>query len=399
MPAPSQRLTNARRSSASSRATAAVKKDAKERTAPSERTVAQKVITEEFVGLPVDGVDAEATPASGSSSRNTSIRSSRRLAATGSSTSIRTAVSGKRSARLPLTPEEQAAKRKATRSVLILLGGVAVAMIVVVIAILALTHKDPAVEAAQSKLATLQTVIPSLGTRAAYEEAKATLAGIPDLPALAADKAQLAKDLAAREAAVLHTEHELKVNDNRRSLLSQLAKLTDPAVDLTQLATDCQAFLKNPVDPSAAPSPEFAAEFASAVGDIQVRLASVTAERARRETAATTGAVQKVQLEVEALLKDEKFAAADALVSDAAGKFPKADFTNVRKTIADSAASAWASVEVFVDARFKDYATPGITATVRQSALAEAKSRLDQVISAWGIPTYVSQAEALKAKY
>ena len=385
-----------------------VKKDVKERPAPSERTVAQKVITEEFVSLPVDGIDAEAlesrAPTPGSSTAvsgrtASSIRSSRRMVATGATTSNRAAVSDRRSARLPLTPEELAAKRKATRSMLILLAGVAVAMIVVVIAVLALTHKDPAVEAAQGKLASLRTTIPTLATKVAYDEAKSVLAGIPDLPALAPDKAQLGKDLAAREAAVLHAEREVKVNENRRSLLAQLAKLTDPATNLIRLEFECQAFVKNPVEPTAAPSPEYAAEFASAVGDIQVRLASVTSELARREAAATTGAVQKVRLEVEALLKDEKFAAADALVGEAAGKYPKADFAKVRKSIADSAASTWASVEVYVDARFKDYASPGITASVRQQALTEAKARLDRVISTWGIPTYVSQAEALKAKY
>jgi hypothetical protein len=409
MPVPSRRLTSARRSSASSRSTAAIKKDGKQPSAPSERTAAQKTRTEEFVGLPdagLAGLEA-ATPATPSapaagapaSARSASIRSSRRVVATGATTSNRTAVSGPRATRQLLTPEEREAKRKASRSMLLILGGVAVAMIVVVIAVLALTHRDPVIEAAQGKLAALRTAIPTLTTKAAYDEALATLAGIPDLPVLAASKAQLSKSLAAREAAVLHAAREVRVSDNRRAILAQLARLTDPAVDLARLAADAQAFVLNPVEPTAAPNPDYATEFASAVGDIQVRLASVNAELARRATAATTGAVQKIQLEVDALLKEEKFAAAETLVTEAAGTYPKADFAKVRKSIADSAASTWTSVEVYVDARFKDYASPGITATVRQQVLAEAKARLDGVISTWGIPTYISQAEALKAKY
>ena len=135
------------------------------------------------------------------------------------------------------------------------------------------------------------------------------------------------------------------------------------------------------------------------MNDIQIRLASIVSERGRRDQANTTGVVQKVQLEVEALVKAEKFAEATALIDTNTDRFPRADFSRVRTFVNDSAKSAWTSVSGYVETRYADYAAPGITPSVRQQALEAARARLDKVISTWGIDSYVSQAKELRAKY
>ena len=277
--------------------------------------------------------------------------------------------------------------------------GVAVTAVIVALLVLVVFKKDPLAEEASSKLASVQSSLGSISNRAGFVEISKLLASVPDLPAVAQRKAELKKELAKLEDKVAKSERDARVADNRKMLLEQLAKLTDPATDLDKLALDCQAFVKNPVDTSAVPDPSLTTEFANAINDIQARLTSIEVERNRRTAAVTTDIAQRVQLDVESLIKAEKFADATKLIDENAAKYPKADLGRARTYVTDSAASAWTSVKGFVENRYKDYASPGITQTVRQKALAEAHARLDVVISTWGIDTFTTQARDLRAKY
>lgn len=384
MPVPSQRRSSVRRSPASSSSSRG----------PAKGTQ-QKAETEEIeVGKP-DGAEDSSALNTAASGRSSSVRSSRRVRAA----SGRTSGSGKTSSRREKSPEDLAKRRQAIKSLLMIAIGVAVAVVLVAVLVLVVFKKDPVLEDASAKLAQVQSSLSTLDTRAKFEEVQQVLKSVPDLPATAARKAELGKALADIETQVASKEREARVASNRGILLAQLAKLTDPAIDLDKLAIDCLAFTKNPVDPTAAPSPDYVTEFSAAVNDIQVRLAPIETERGRRETAGTTGAAQRVQLEVESLVKEEKFAAALALIDENAGKFPKADFGRVRTFVTESAASNWTSVQGYVETRYADYAAPGITQSMRQKALEEARARLDRVIANWGIDSYVSQAKDLRGKY
>ena len=277
--------------------------------------------------------------------------------------------------------------------------GVAVTVAIVAVLVLVVFKKDPLAEEASSKLASVQSSLGSISNRAGFVEISKLLASVPDLPAVAQRKAELKKELAKLEDKVAKSERDARVADNRKMLLEQLAKLTDPATDLDKLGLDCQAFVKNPVDTSAVPDPNLTTEFANAINDIQTRLTSIEVERNRRLAAVTTDVAQRVQLNVESLIKSEKFAEATKLIDENAAKYPKADLGRARTYVTDSAASAWTSVQGYVENRYKDYASPGITQTVRQKALAEAHARLDMVISTWGIDTFTTQARDLRAKY
>lgn len=388
MPPPSRR-SSSRNSGSSARAgTAPV--------APTEKSATEEIDVE----IPAQAEDSSAlnTAVSG---RRSSARNSRRSAASSgrSGGSERTASSNRVSARRPATPEELAKRRQNLRTMLKIVAGVALTVIVVAVLVLVVFKKDPIAEGATTKLAAVQAALSTIDTRVSYDEAVKQLASVPDLPAIMPRKAELKKALDELDAKVSRGEREARVVENRKNLLNQLAKLTDPAVDLDKLSLDCLAFVKNPVDPTAAPNPSYASEFSSATNDIQVRVASIETERGRRETAATTGVSQRVQLECEGLIKDEKFGAALALIEENAAKYPKADLARARTYVKDSAASAWTSVQGYVDNRYKDFASPGINPTARTKALEEAHARLDGVATTWGIDTYVTQARELRAKY
>ena len=381
MPAPSQRRSSVRRSGPPARATS--------------REPDEKSSTEEIeIDVPAPAIEPGSTDAA-VSGRSSTVRSSRKKG----SVSNRSGGSSRKSARQPLTPEEQAKRRAATKAVLGIIVGVAVAVLVVAVLVLVVFKKDPALEDGQSKLAQVRSSLSTLDTRMEFDEARKVLASVPDLPQLAKSKSELAQELADLETAVAAKEREARVADNRKVLVAQLAKLTDAETDLDKLEIDCLAFVKNPVDPDGAPNASHVTEFQAAVNDIQVRLASIASERSRRDQANTTGAVQRVQLEVEALVKAERFAEANALIDSNELRFPKANFGRVRSFVKDSAKSAWTSVTGYVETRYADYTAPGITLSVRQQALEDARVRLDKVISTWGIDSYVSQAKELRAKY
>lgn len=382
MPAPSQRRSSVRRSSASS----------------SSKASQQKAATEEIEVEKPEGSEDSSVLNTAASGRSSSVRGSRRMRTASGRTSGASG-SGKTSSRREKSPEDLAKRRQTIKSLLMVAIGVAVAVLVVAVLVLVVFKKDPLLEDASAKLAQVQSSLSTLDTRAEFEEAQKILKSVPDLPATAARKAELGKTLADIETHVAATERESRVASNRAALLAQLAKLTDPATELDKLAIDCAAFTKNPVDPTAAPNPDYVTEFSAAVNDIQVRLAQIETERGRRDTAGTTGAAQRVQLEVEGLVKEEKFAAALKLIDEGAVKFPKADFGRVRTFVTESAASNWTSVQGYVETRYADYAAPGITQSMRQKALEEARARLDRVIANWGIDSYVGQAKDLRGKY
>lgn len=277
--------------------------------------------------------------------------------------------------------------------------GVALTIAIVAVLVLVVFKKDPLAEEASSKLASVQSSLGSVSSRAGFDEISKLLSSVPDLPAFAQRKAELKKEIAKLEDIVAKSERDARVADNRKVLLEQLAKLTDPDTDLDQLALDCQAFVKNPVDAGAVAGSNLAIEFANAINDIQARLPSIEAEQTRRTAAATTDVAQRVQLDVEAIIKEERFADATKAIDENEAKFPKADLGRARTYVTDSAASAWTSVQGYVENRYKDYASPGITQTARQKALTEAHARLDVVITTWGIDAYVTQARELRAKY
>ena len=355
----------------------------------------EKAATEEIEVEVPTGVEDSSSRASAVSGRRSGARNSKRM----TSASGRSSDSGRPSARRPATPEELAKRRQSIRTGLKIAIGVAVTVAIVAVLVLVVFKKDPLAEEASSKLASVQSSLGSISNRAEFVEISKLLASVPDLPAVAQRKAVLKKEIDKLEDKVAKSERDARVVDNRKILLEQLAKLTDPATDLDKLALDCQAFVKNPVDTSAVPDPSLAIEFANAINDIQTRLTSIEVERNRRIAAATTDVAQRVQLDVESLIKAEKFSEASRLIDENAVKYPKADLGRARTYVTESAASAWASVQGYIDNRYKDYASPGITQAVRQKALEEAHARLDVVISTWGIDTYTTQARDLHAKY
>ncbi len=385
MPAPSSRRSSVRGSASSvSRA-------------PQAKPKAE---TEEIeVQAPDGGVDDAIGSSTGSASAVSSRRSAARSSRRGKSPSgTSPSTSGRVSSRQP-TPEDLAKRRQAIKSGLMIALGVALTVIVVLVLVLVVFKKDVQAEAANSAMTEVDRSLSNIVTRADFTQATKVLAGVPDLPAFAPRKAALKKRLADSEAQVEAGEREARVIENRKVLQAQLVKLNDPGTDLDKLEVDCQAFMKNPVEPTGAANPGYAIEFAAAVNDVQVRLAAITSERGRREAAATTGAVQQIQLEVEGLIKASKYGEALKVIDTAAGKFTKADFSRVRTYVNESAASAWTSVEGFVKNRYDDYEAPGITQSVRQKALEDARVKLDSVIATWGIDDFVSKARDLRAKH
>jgi hypothetical protein len=198
--------------------------------------------------------------------------------------------------------------------------------------------------------------------------------------------------LAERITAV---EAENAADANLASLKTRLATLNDPANDLEALEKDVLAFIANPVDPKSGPSTTHAEAFSRLAGEAKLRLAAIAAERERRQEARSTGPVRLAAGEIDGLIQQERFGAAQERLAELAKEYPEADFARLRTQVEESAEKAWRSAKSYADTKLADWRSPGATESQRAQALKLAKERLEQVVSRFGIDSYVGQARGM----
>lgn len=212
---------------------------------------------------------------------------------------------------------------------------------------------------------------------------------------LALRAADLREKLEKLESNILAVQQENAADVHLLALKERLAKLADPATDLDALERDLHAYIANPVDPAAGPSPVNAATFARLAGDANLRLADIVRERENRKQARTSVPLRQAALEVEGLIQQELFGQALARIDELKKAHPEADVAGLRSQVETSAEQTWRSAKGQVETRLKDWKAPGSTEAHRAESLTAAKNRLNEVIQRFGIDTYVSQARAM----
>lgn len=346
-------------------------------------------------------------PRGQASARQASSRSSRRLAATSGAAPV----SSRRFA---------AVDRGAWQKSLLWVGlGLLVALIAVAAVVLLVARESPgrrlAVEALaeagrQSELAR-NALVNRRGAEArqAYAAALEALTKTPQLGgaiAMPPEDPTVIRDLALQanglrneieplDARITQIESENAAEANLAALKVRCATIDSANTDLEQLDRDIRAYIENPVDPRSGPSPSNATAFSRLVADANLRLASITAERDRREAARTAIPLRLAAVEVDGLIRQERFGEALGKLDALARQHPDADFNPLRAMVEDAAAKAWRSAKSQYETRLADWKSPGATEVQRKTGLASAKERMNQVIQRYGMPQYVDQARAL----
>lgn len=340
-------------------------------------------------------------------------RTSARLA-TGRHSSRRLATKSITSGRSPVieTAEKAAERRGAVRGGLFILAGF-IGLAVIVGLLYTLFLKDDPVESkgrsslaeAERSLKTAQTHLENRQPDAARREvaaAKAAFSGVPVLTQLAQRRSEMKRELEAILPKIEQVSRDVQVDTNKRLLQARLAKLGSSDVsdgEVARLEADCQAFIRNPVDPTTGPDAESAKMYGSSVMEIQSRTGTVQAELRRRLDQATTGQVRKVQGEIEPLVKQERFGAAVERINAATKQFPGAKFKETQTYVENAAESAWNSVNSFVELKTKDARAPEATPQGKEANYQAIRERLDTVINTWGLELYVNKAKELRKEY
>ncbi len=366
------------------------------------------------------GENAGAEESSGSSRRNQVRQSSRRLQAA----SATNTPGYKKSARI-LTPAEVAARKQAVRNglwlfviIILVFGGAAAAWQF-------LLRENPlekkayaALSASEGQLKLVEQAIYNRQVpraRTAYHDAITGLQ-IPELglakepldpkdPNLAnmvlGQKAvELKKKIQATEETIDKVERDFKVDQNRKSLSDALGHLADlDKVALALLEKRIPLFLANPVEPDAGTPNEYLGAYKDIVQDMKNQQPLVEQENARRLAAITSDQEKKAHSEVEVLVKQEQFNEALLKLDDYKGKFEQGNFDSLREFVKNSAKQSWDQAKAYAGSRYTDFKAPGIPEPLAKQALADARARLEQVVSRFGIDDYVNQAKELLGKY
>ncbi len=412
MPPPSRRSAAAR--GASTRQPAA-------KPAPAPEPVGDAVEpgTEEMVPVAASGRAAAV-----SSRRGAAASSSRRGAASGrsGSRSDRAAPAKARPVR-ELTPEEIAARRARLRLILTVLGASA-AGILLLVGLFFLLKEDPRARTAREALTTAQSLRGAadraLDGRDPIAAAKAiaeaeTVINIPELD-FASDPPNLqSKDLAdpaqAIQAAALkraladevtprlkRMEREIRVEINHRAIDADFGRLGDPALDVLDLEARATAFIANPVEPDAGPNEAWAADHHRLVERVRLRLSDLEREKRRRDAQVTSDPIRLAEIEIQNLIRSERFADAKARVTRLRTDFPRTEdqAAVLDRRIEESARKTWAGIEQYVQTRLDDIQAAGTPTSRRSQAAQEARDRLDQVLNSFGLEDYLGQARTLR---
>jgi hypothetical protein len=365
------------------------------------------------------GTDSGAE-SSGGSSRRLVRQSSRRMQAQSSS-----GIPGyKKSARI-LTPAEIAARKKAARSGLVLgvviilaFGGAflawqfwlrenplekrAVAQLSDATEMLQLTEgaiNNRQVSAARASYAkgikALQ--VPELGNaKEPIDPKDPNLASV----ALAMRAIGINKELHAIEERIDKVERDAKVDANSRSIMDAVGKLADmDKVALTALEKRIPLFVANPVEPDAGTPNDYQGAYKDIVNNVKNQTLQVEQETARRLASITSEQEKKAHSEIEVLVKQELFNEALTKLDDYKGKFEQGNFDSLRDFVKTSAEQSWKQAKAYAESRYTDFKAPGIPDPLAKQALTDARARLDQVVSKFGIDEYVNQAKELLGKY
>jgi hypothetical protein len=376
-------------------------------------------VAEEFAEAPAAEAP-EAESSSGSSRRNAAGgRKSRRMQAQSSAKTP-----SYKSARV-LTPEEQAARRKAVKSFFVLILCLALFLGALGGGWYLFLRESPLKREAQAvltegegKLKLIETTIKNRqprDARNAFNDGLKILA-VPMLgnakepidehdPNLASKQqayraVDLAKKIREYEPKIDKLERDLKAEANHRQVMEGFRKLGElDEAALVEHEKFAGLFLKNPVEPPAGGRDEYVADYPGLVQEVQSQMARIEQEQKRREAAITSDQEKLAMGEVRALVKEERFQDALNKVDEFKQKYDKADFSSLQTFVENSAKQAWESAEKYAESRYTDYKSPGIPKAIGEQALRDARTRLQQVVEKFGMDTYVSQAKALLDKY
>jgi hypothetical protein len=367
------------------------------------------------------GEELEAGAASSGSSRRNLVRQSSRRMQVASSAGT---PGYKKSARI-LTPAEIAARKQAVRGgiwlfviILLIIGGAFAAWQLFL-------RENPLEKKAVAQLSEgagkLKVVEQAINNRQAAPARLAYAAGIkalqvpelgnakepidpkdPNLASLTlAQKAvELNKQLHATEERIDKVERDSKVDQNRRALSEALGHLADlDKVQLTALEKRIPLFVANPVEPDAGTPNDYQGAYKDIVNDMKNQQPLVDQENSRRLASITSEQEKKALSEIEVLVKTELFNEALLKLDDYKGKFEQGNFESLREFVKNSAQQSWAQAKAYAESRYTDYKSPGIPEPLAKQALADARARLEQVVSKFGIDDYVNQAKELLSKY
>lgn len=323
----------------------------------------------------------------------------------------------------PLTEEEIAARRARLKLILIVLG-ISAAGILLLVGMFFLLKEDPRYTKALGALREAESLRNAAGqaldgrnpaiARKAIDDALAALK-IPELdfandpPDL--ESRQLASpQLAILAAAVVKTlsndleprlkrvDREIRAETNHRDLDAAFGRLSETSLNLADLETKAQAFIANPVQPDEGPNETYAKDHARFVERIRLRLPDLEREKKRREAQVTSDPIRIAEVEIQNLIRSERFADAKTRITRLRKDFPKTDEQAgaLERRVDEAAKKTWVGVEQYVQTRLDDIQAAGTPTSRRTLAAQEARDRLDQVIANFGLDDYLNKARSLR---
>lgn len=372
---------------------------------------------------PAEEAPVEEAPAPSVSGRRRPGRSSRRAAAGSNRQSART------SSRRELTPEQKAARRAATMTVIKICLGVVFGLGTAFAAWWFLIRTDERTSIAQQQLAEVRSLIQSIETaivtlkepRAAEESRLRAVRILEDSPQLGyarevpdPNNEKLVRDPALpRQAFELRTELDkairerveraerdrlVGINEQRmKSGLANLGAMTD--AELANFEKDFGQYLENPVIPTAGASEQYKKDYVSQITGVRVQKQRIEDEKRRRTEAITDLPVRDTQIKTMPLVQAERFRDALAMIDEQQRTFPQADFAKVREFVQTAAEGAWKAASAMADENYKTYRMPGTPKETARMALETARGRMQQIIDRFGVDEYVAKAQAQLARY
>jgi hypothetical protein len=372
----------------------------------------------EDAGEPV-AEQVEAVPSSGSSRRGAA-RQSRRMQAQSSAKNV----PFKKSDRI-LTPAEIEARRQARK------GGIKLAIVLLLVIGASIAgwwfflrtdpHENHALAQLREGQAKLGVVETAIANRQPADARAAFAAGIkalqvPELgnakepidpkdPSLVslplAQKAvEVHKQIRATEERIDRVERDIKAENNKRRVVEGFGKIMElDEAGLVELEKRATLFMANPVEPDAGARDDYKTDYQDMISDIKNQMSRIEAEKDRRLASITSDQEKKAHTEIDVLVKQELFKEALTKLEDYAGKFEKGNFDSLKEFVKASAKQSWEQAKAYADSRYTDYKSPGIPEPLAKQALADARTRLQQVIDRFGIDEYVTAAKDQLGKF
>lgn len=300
------------------------------------------------------------------------------------------------------TPSTHTSKR----TLLLLAGGIVGPVVLILALIWIMTPNQVSARAAMAldeggRL--LLQAREAIATRRVAEAMRAIDAGrksldvpMPDDAALAQKLKEMSAQFQQVTAESQRLERDIAVQQNLDALLARFARLSEwNQTELDTLERQSLAFVANPIKPGADTDPAAVETYKSAVDHIRRNLDTIKLAQKKLEASRIAIQETKARSELTELIRRERFQEALDLLADYRQKYPEGRFDDHQTLVDNAIKRTWDAVKVYAESRIQDARTPGIPAVKRKQVIDQARKRLQEVVTNFGIPAQVDAAKAL----